>query len=262
MLTVSTTNDPPSPQPLRRTGGGTLGAGGAQEVSEVRDALSAAAAHLLAATPLDVLTHPGYWRHAALTLTQRSGGEGVLAELEAAGAGSGAPNPRTSVKAIKQHDALLATLVGAEAAQAAAALAAAAPFGGGRAEAEWLAGAAARGDGGEGHAAAAGVSQLAQLRLAQWAAAQLGLSTSCGCGAAGARSWELVRRLALCVPPPPALPETLTAAFAAAAPGILDALAQRGAAALAEGAVDIEQLLEAGAGDAGKVGWGWARFML
>jgi len=221
----------------RRSGGGAQ-----PSAAQVRDALCAAAAQLLTASPLEVLTHPSYWQHAATTLAQDKHSAAVLHELELAASHTGSPHPKMVTSAIQLHSDLLAALIGGAAADAAASVAAALPFGGGSAEAEWLAALA----GSEGESG--GASAVAALRLAQWGAAQLGLSTNSGCGASGSGSWELVQRLGLCVPLPPALPQSLVAAFQAATPALEAALKQQPLAALATGAVDFEQLMAGGDG--------------
>jgi hypothetical protein len=213
--------------------------GDAESDQDVRGALRGAATQLLAATPLEVLKHPGFWRHLRPAVEAVAGMQNEL--RLAAGADTVAV-----VDALTRGHELVAALIGPEALEAAVQLAATAPLGigdgQGLPEAGWLEG-AAPGD-------------VAQLRLAQWVAAQLGLSVFMGCGNAPP-SWDLVRRAALVVPPLPELPASLVAAFQAAAPSLLDALATQPLAALAGGRVDFWQLLAEGdeAGQVRPSGW-------
>ena len=255
------------------SGGGSGGDAGEPGPEKVLARLCASASVLLAASPAEVVAHPGFWRHARAALEADTELAAELERLAAAPAEAGATagdgssnngsssssssssncgsggavrgpamgSPAAALEAVARHDALLAALIGAEAAKHAAALAATAPLNGGAAAAaEWLEGVAASGGDGSRHAAS--------LRLAQWVAGQLALSPSCGAASGECSAAELVRRLAFCVPPPPELPDALSAAFKAAAPAILSALSSGQPPATA----DIEPLLSGGgAGEAG-----------
>ncbi|GBF99771.1 hypothetical protein Rsub_12399 [Raphidocelis subcapitata] len=214
---------------------------GAEPGAEVvRAALIASAAQLLAAPPVDVLSHPAFWRHAR-EVVRASGGTALAQELGSAsgGAAGGVALVRAALANAVAHGALLAALLGEGAAADAAALAAGVPLGSGAAAA-WLEALAGGGGG--------GAARVAALRLAEWTASQLGLSTPCGCGADGdgLPAWEAVRRAGMVVPPAPELPASLTSAFQSSAPALVAALAQQPPASLGQGRIDFEQLLADG----------------